>query len=155
MEVTSSPVIGRTLTRTKYNSRDLPICYPTVAGQSRNGPPLSGRDFEWTSRDYLSKPTDPCVYNLDHSMSRLLTLTGGRASVLNRYPSLRLVGGARFASTAPANDDKKKYSATLLLPKTPMQLRAKSPLKIEDRLRDRTTHELYREQVGCLQVATG
>lgn len=82
-------------------------------------------------------------------MSRLLTLTGGRAPVLSRYPSLRLVGGFRLASTAPANDDKKKYSATLLLPKTPMQLRAKSPLKIEDRLRDRTTHELYQEQVRC------
>lgn len=88
-------------------------------------------------------------------MSRLLTLTGGRASMLTRYSSLRLVGGARFASTATANDDKKKYSATLLLPKTPMQLRAKSPLKTEDKLRDRTTHELYREQVSCYYPAVG
>lgn len=70
--------------------------------------------------------------------------------MLTRYSSLRLAGGARFASTATANDDKKKYSATLLLPKTPMQLRAKSPLKTEDKLRDRTTHELYREQVSVI-----
>lgn len=84
-------------------------------------------------------------------MSRLLAFTGARASLLARCPAFPLAGGARFATTL-SNDDKKKYSATLLLPKTPMQLRLKSPLKTEDKLRDRTTHELYREQVSRIAM---
>lgn len=57
---------------------------------------------------------------------------------------------ARFASTkgaAGAGDTRKKYSATLLLPKTGLPLRLKNAPAAESKYRDRTTHELYRTQV--------
>lgn len=57
----------------------------------------------------------------------------------------------RFASSATdkaADKDRKKaFSATLLLPKTDMPLRQKNAPVAEKKFRDRTTHELYRQQV--------
>jgi hypothetical protein len=64
----------------------------------------------------------------------------------------------RSASTASSagtpqqldKERKKAFSATLLLPKTEMPLRMKNAPKAEERLRARTTDELYRKQVRKL-----
>lgn len=59
----------------------------------------------------------------------------------------------RWASTAVAGtaadkEKKKAYSNTLRLPKTDLPLRLKDAPAHEAQFRDRTTHELYRKQVG-------
>lgn len=69
------------------------------------------------------------------------------------FRSCAIRGAAvRAASTAAGLSDKEKkkaFSATLLLPKTDMPLRQKNAPVAEKKFRDRTTHELYRQQV-CL-----
>ncbi|WOO76802.1 Isoleucine--tRNA ligase [Vanrija pseudolonga] len=86
-------------------------------------------------------------------MTRLLVAHGLRyglrAQAFTRAPTC-----VRYATTAPAPDaaqDKKKYSASLLLPKTDMQLRVKNAPALEAKYRDRTTHELYRAQYDSNQ----
>ncbi|BEI97092.1 hypothetical protein CcaverHIS631_0206810 [Cutaneotrichosporon cavernicola] len=79
-------------------------------------------------------------------MSRLLSQSWGRLPRLaTSAPTFRPLG-VRFASEVKDQDIRKKYSATLLLPKTDMPLRAKNAPATEDKYRHRTTDELYREQ---------
>lgn len=85
-------------------------------------------------------------------MSRLLSQPLGRLPRLTRSVPSSLPFGVRFASEGKDQDIRKKYSATLLLPKTDMPLRAKNPPATEDKYRHRTTDELYREQVGFAAV---
>ncbi|CAK9784570.1 mitochondrial putative Isoleucyl-tRNA synthetase [Cutaneotrichosporon oleaginosum] len=79
-------------------------------------------------------------------MSRLLSHPLGRLPRLSRSSPAPRILGVRFASEAKDQDIRKKYSATLLLPKTDMPLRVKNPPATEDKFRHRTTDELYREQ---------
>lgn len=86
-------------------------------------------------------------------MSRILSQSLGRAPrrVLGSIPTCRPLG-IRYASVqadkTSEHDIRKKYSATLLLPKTDMPLRPKNPPATEIKYRARTTDELYREQVS-------
>lgn len=95
-------------------------------------------------------------------MSRLLALSLGHGYRLQSVTRFSLLQGTsfRFASTqSPATSDrskagsaadkKKAFSATLRLPKTSLPLRQKNAPKAEQQFRDRTTHELYREQVSA------
>ncbi|GMK54006.1 hypothetical protein CspeluHIS016_0105920 [Cutaneotrichosporon spelunceum] len=79
-------------------------------------------------------------------MSRLLSQSCGRLPRIARSGPVFSPITIRFASEAKDQDIRKKYSATLLLPKTGMPLRAKNPPATEDKYRHRTTDELYREQ---------
>lgn len=94
------------------------------------------------------------------AMSRLLSQSLGRVPgrLLGSIPTCRHLG-IRFASVAAdTNSDqdiRKKYSATLLLPKTDMPLRAKNPVALETKYRARTTDELYREQVSVSTTCPG
>lgn len=90
-------------------------------------------------------------------MSRILSQSLGRVPgrALGSIPTCRHLG-IRYASVeaGKSNDQdlRKKYSATLLLPKTDMPLRAKNPPVTEAKYRARTTEELYRKQVCYLET---
>jgi isoleucyl-tRNA synthetase len=61
-----------------------------------------------------------------------------------------------YATSANTQSDpNKKYSNTLLLPKTDFPVRHKVPVEVERRLRSRTADELYRSQVGQTELRRG
>lgn len=74
-------------------------------------------------------------------------------SLLARLPlePLRLISyHLQFSSysTTARTLNKKAYSHTLLLPKSPVPLKNKSPVQTEQRLRERLSDDLYKRQAS-------
>lgn len=137
-----------------------PVNFPTVADGSETSTFLLV-GLNGLSSAMLWFPLSLVKYPLTAqlAMSRLLALSLGHGPrpLASLRPLISRTCAVRAASTSAATDqDKKKaYSATLLLPKTSLPLRVKNAPKVEARLRDRTTHELYREQVGSALLHHG